>query len=322
MPENHALSGIIIINKPVGITSFQAVARIRKLLGVRKVGHCGTLDPFASGVLPICVGRATRVIRYMDVYDKAYRCTVRFGAFTDTQDREGKVIGGDMPSGEELLKLESEDFRRIRSLFSALPGEREQLPPMYSAIKIGGHPLYEYARKGISVERSARPIRIYDCILHDIWADESLHADFSVSCSKGTYIRTICNELGVQSGYGAYADALCRTACGPFSLKEAFTLEDIEALYREGRTAEFLLSEDLAIGHLPRIDVTSEEAFRIRQGQQMDFRQFEDRIRLTGTGNERIGTHIRAYCGERLVAIVLPDDKEGRRILRIERMLA
>src|SRR5664280_2365060 len=150
MTDKNSFSGIINVNKPVGLTSFQVVGRIRKLLGVKKVGHCGTLDPFASGVLPVCVGKATRVVRYMDGYDKTYRCTAHFGASTDTQDREGKVTGGRMPQEDELERMKADDFAALRKLFSELDGDKDQMPPMYSAIKMAGRPLYEYARQGIT----------------------------------------------------------------------------------------------------------------------------------------------------------------------------
>ncbi len=302
------------------MTSFQAVSRIRKILHVKKAGHCGTLDPFASGVLPVCVGKATRVVRYMDGYDKSYRCTVRFGAFTDTEDRDGKVVGGRMPSPEKLAALKAEDFSRIRRLFSELPGEKDQLPPMYSAIKKDGHALYEYARKGITIERETRRIRIHGCLLHGITAEEYLAADFTVSVSKGTYIRTICNGLGVDTGFGAYADALCRTVCGPFLLENSYNIEDIERLMLENRTDEFLLPEELAVRDMPRLIVNPEEASRIRLGQQMDLAQFDGRIRNSGVA-ESAALHYSVFFDGKLIAVVFPDEKEGREILRIERVL-
>jgi len=322
VPDIHAFSGIINVNKPVGLTSFQVVARIKKLLGVKKVGHCGTLDPFASGVLPVCVGKATRVVRYMDGYDKTYRCTVRFGAFTDTQDREGKIIGGKIPTQPELDAMKSDDFPQLRSLFRALNGEMDQLPPMYSAIKMGGHPLYEYARKGITLERETRKIHLYDCEVHNISADEHLTAEFSLSCSKGTYIRTICDELGVNSGFGAYADALERTRCGPFSIDQAFTLEELEQHKSDGQIAEFLLPEKLAVAHMPSFEVTEEEAAHIRLGQQQPFALFQERMLLGELDDISNKPHYAAYYMGSLLAIVLPDIKEDYKILRIERMLA
>ncbi|MEI8199432.1 MAG: tRNA pseudouridine(55) synthase TruB [Eubacteriales bacterium] len=322
MTDKNSFSGIINVNKPVGLTSFQVVGRIRKLLGVKKVGHCGTLDPFASGVLPVCVGKATRVVRYMDGYDKTYRCTVHFGASTDTQDREGKVTGGRMPSQVELEQMKTDDFAALRKLFSDLDGDKDQMPPMYSAIKMAGRPLYEYARQGITLERQTRQIRIYNCEVHSITADEMLAADFSLSCSKGTYIRTICDELGKDLGFGAYADALMRTRCGPFSIDSAFSLEDLERLSAAGQVSEFLLPEDLAVAHMPRFEVSEEEAAHIRLGQQMPLEIFEDRMILTDTDEMHIKPHFCAYYSGQLLAIVLPDEKEGRNILRIERMLA
>jgi len=302
------------------MTSFQAVARIRKILNVKKAGHCGTLDPFASGVLPVCVGKATRVVRYMDGYDKSYRCTVRFGAFTDTEDREGKIIGGRMPAVDELAAIQADDFSFIRKLFTELPGDKNQLPPMYSAIKKDGHPLYEYARKGITIEREMRRIRIYSCDVHSITADEFLSADFTVSVSKGTYIRTICNGLGVDTGYGAYADALCRTVCGPFLLENAYNIEDIERLVYENRTEVFLLPEALAVKDMPRLTVNPEEASRIRLGQQMDLAQFEGRM-IDSVGPKDTALHYSVFLDGKLIAVVFPDEKEGKEILRIERVL-
>lgn len=302
-------------------------------MGVKKVGHCGTLDPFASGVLPVCVGKATRVVRYMDGYDKTYRCTAHFGASTDTQDREGKVIGGRMPSPEELDQMKADNYSLLHGLFDRLDGEMEQMPPMYSAIKMGGRPLYEYARQGITLDRLARQIRIYDCTVHSITSDGILAADFSLSCSKGTYIRTICDELGRDSGFGAYADALMRTRCGPFLVETSFSLEEIERLIAAGQISDFLLPEDLAVAQMPRLEVSDEEAAHIRLGQQMPLELFQDRMNYPGSfdhndtdenDSDRSDIHPRycAYFGGQLLAIVLPDEKEGRKILRIERMLA
>ena len=322
MTGKELFSGIINVNKPVGLTSFQVVGKIRKLLSVKKVGHCGTLDPFASGVLPVCVGKATRVVRYMDGYDKTYQCTAHFGASTDTQDREGKVTGGRMPSKDELEQMKANDFADLRKLFSELDGDKEQMPPMYSAIKMAGRPLYEYARQGITLERLTRRIRIYNCEVHRIAADEMLTADFSLSCSKGTYIRTICDELGNDLGFGAYADALKRTRCGPFSIDSAFSLEDIARLFADGKVTEFLMPEDIAVAHMQRLEVSEEEAAHIRLGQQMPLEIFEDRLIILETDEKSIKHHYCAYYLGQLLAIVLPDEKEGREILRIERMLA
>jgi tRNA pseudouridine55 synthase len=295
---------------------------------VKKVGHCGTLDPFASGVLPVCVGTATRVVRYMDGYDKEYRCSVRFGAFTDTQDLEGKVIGGHNPSIVELHQMQKDDYSEIRSLLMEMQGDNDQLPPMYSAIKIGGRPLYEYARKGITIERQKRLIHIYSSKVHNITADDSISVDFSLSCSKGTYIRTICNELGEKTGFGAFAQSLQRTRCGPFSIRQAISLEQLEVWVRERKFSDFLLSENLAVAHLPRLEVSEDEAAHIRLGQKLPLDVFSDRLSLLDDVQESsFQQHTDkklycAYCNEKLIAVVYPDQSEERDILRIERMLA
>lgn len=264
----------------------------------------------------------------MDGYDKEYRCSVRFGAFTDTQDLEGKVIGGHKPSTEELHRMQMDDYAGIRALIEELQGDAQQLPPMYSAIKIGGRPLYEYARKGLTVERQKRIIRIYSSVVHGISADDSITVDFSLSCSKGTYIRTICNELGEKTGFGAYAQSLQRTRCGPFSIRQAITLEQLEAWVRERQFSSFLLPENLAIAHLSRLEVTEDEASHIRLGQKMPLDIFRERLTLVnpaidaGDTNGTDKMRYCAYCKQTLIAVVYPDRNEGLEVLRIERMLA
>lgn len=310
-------SGILLVNKPVGMTSFQVVSRIRKLCGVRKAGHCGTLDPFASGLLPVAVGRATRVVRYMDSYDKTYRCRVRFGAFTDTQDRDGVQTGGRLPTDSELRALEESDYEQIRRLILNLSGDRMQIPPMYSAVKSNGKPLYAYARQGITLERSERPIRIHHVEVHAIGVDEGLYADFSVSCSKGTYIRTLCDDLGRESGFGAYADALIRTRCGPYPLSDSHTLEELEEKKFRGELADLFLPEDSALSHLPSLFLSEEEEAAIRMGKLLDLSLFASRMTDCTTG---VRTVVRGNCGP--IAVVYPDIREGREILRIERVFS
>jgi tRNA pseudouridine55 synthase len=321
MISDTSLSGILLVHKPVGPTSFQVVSRVRRIFGVKKAGHCGTLDPFASGVLPVCIGKATRVVRYMDSYDKEYRCTVRFGSYTDTQDREGRLIGGREPSAEEMTKLIEEDYRPIRDLILSLPGELEQVPPMYSAVKIDGRPLYEYARKGITVVRQARLIRVFSSTVHGVSSENGLTADFTVACSKGTYIRTLCEMLGEKSGFGAHAQELCRTRCGPFSLQEAYTLDDLESMRNREELMRSLLSESSALTRFKQIRLTEEEAEHVRHGRQMDLSLFEERLR-EAFGEEETDSRICVYFNEAPLAVVFPDEKDGRQILRIERMFS
>lgn len=309
-----------MINKPVGMTSFQVVARVRKLLGTKKAGHCGTLDPFAQGLLPICTNRATRIIRYMDNYDKGYRCRLRFGAFTDTQDCEGTVVGGRKPTKQELEDLRQDDFATLRQLFDDLIGKHIQIPPMYSAVKVAGRPLYDYARKGITLERQGRNIEIYSCDIHEIVCDEELEIEFSVRCSKGTYIRTICDDLGQQTGWGAYALTLVRESCGPFNLTEACSLEVLEKAVFNNSAVQYCLPEEVAISHLPTIELTLEEAEAVKLGQIMPYSQVKDR--LPQINQDDLEPRFRAYHKAKLIAIMYVGNRDSQLVFRIERMLA
>lgn len=208
------MNGVIVIDKERGMTSFDVVAKIRKLAGTKKVGHTGTLDPDATGVLPVCIGNATRAADIMTGSDeKRYTALLRLGSATDTQDATGKVIArGDASAVTEEALAEA---------LSRFTGAQKQIPPMYSAIKIGGKKLCDLARSGISVEREARPIEIRSLtVLSRDGADVTL----DVSCSKGTYVRTLCHDIGEFLGCHAHMAALCRTQSGHFTLSDAVTL--------------------------------------------------------------------------------------------------
>ena len=266
--------GIIVVHKPAGMTSFAVVSKVRRLFHVRRAGHCGTLDPFAEGVLPVCVEKATAVVRYMENYDKKYKVVMRFGAQTDTQDVTGTVIGGRNPDEEERRAIAASGFCDLREAVARYSGEMEQLPPMYSAIKINGTPLYKYARQGIDVERARRKIRIHSAVLTDATVDPEFTASMDIHCSKGTYIRTICEELGQQLGYGAHATALCRTSCGPYTLEESVTLEELERIVASADDPWKLFGEtrgfhrtDSAIATMARLELTDADALKLVQGQ-------------------------------------------------------
>ena len=161
-------SGIVLIHKPRGMTSFGVVSRLRKLTGIRRIGHCGTLDPFAEGLLPVCIGRATAAVRYMDGYDKSYRVVVRFGSATDTMDPEGQVTNQYRWEKGELEQMSADGFSRLKEIVAQLVGEHQQTPPMFSAVKVSGKPLYRYAREGLTIERKTRRIVISAAELEDI----------------------------------------------------------------------------------------------------------------------------------------------------------
>ena len=210
--------GIINVNKPAGWTSQDVCSKLRHVLHIRKIGHTGTLDPMATGVLPVCVGKATRIIEYYDRDAKSYRASMKLGITTDTLDITGKVV--------ETAGYSNISEKAVREAFKAYTGHVEQIPPKYSALKIDGKRAYDLAREGKDFEIKAREIIIYDnsIIRIDLEAGE---IEFDVTCSKGTYIRTICDDIGRALGCGATMTALTRTASGYFRLEDSYTIEEI-----------------------------------------------------------------------------------------------
>jgi tRNA pseudouridine55 synthase len=273
-------SGLILINKPRGMTSFGVVSSLRKLTGIRRIGHTGTLDPFAEGLLPVCLGRATAVVQFMDGYDKSYRLGVEFGRATDTQDLTGSTVFEHLMTMADQQELIRSDFAMLRDAIDQLPGEHLQMPPMYSAVKIDGHKLYEYARKGQTVERKARPIRIYSAKLENVSLTEGiLRALIQIECSKGTYIRTIADDLGKILCFGAHANSLTRLRCGPFSLEQAFDLDELEnrrnachdqqAFVSHLNSQGLLLPVENAFVGFPAIELPEAAAIRLINGQPL-----------------------------------------------------
>ncbi len=325
-------SGLIIADKPEGMSSFSVVSMVRRLTGVKKVGHSGTLDPFATGVLPICIGRSTRLIRYLGNDSKEYRCTVRFGSFSETQDSEGTLYGGRRPDKRELESMRGDDFASLRKLFDALPGIVEQTPPAYSAVKVNGRKAYEYARKGIPVELKPRKVRIFDCKILNISSEAELEVEFLISCSKGTYIRAICEDLGKKSGFGAYAIQLRRTRCGAFGLDDAHSPEEIKQAFLTGHFNDLFTPEEICVRHLPAIALTEEEVEHLRNGRLLPLSEFSGRMagsKISNDENTELEAseeghdvpRFRAIFENRLIAIVYPSEVDDNNVLRIERML-
>ena len=215
------MDGLIIINKEKGISSFGVVSRVRKLFNTKKVGHCGTLDPEAMGVLPIMIGNATKVSKYLVEHDKEYCATVKFGVKTDTADEEGNVLKTDD------FRLKKEDKIKYVELLKSFYGKQEQLPPMYSAIKVNGKKLYEYARNGEEIQRNARRIEIYSIRLESLNFEEN-EMTFYVSCSKGTYIRTLCEDIAEKFGTIGYMKRLIRTRVDSFDIDHSVKLDELE----------------------------------------------------------------------------------------------
>jgi len=259
--------GILIIDKQAGMTSAGVVSRIRRLLKMKRVGHTGTLDPFATGVLPICFGRATRASAYMLHWDKRYQVDIRLGYATTTMDIEGEAILPIADMGECRKWLEDES--RIRQEIERLVEEKEQRPPMYSAIKHRGKPLYEYARQGIEIERPKRSIRVYESVFKNLLEDEQGFPIVSVELlvSAGTYIRSLADLLGQRLGCGAHAAALRRLSVGHFDLQKALTLEELETRIDSLDAHDWVIPVADVFTHWDQYPLTEEEAVRLSNGQ-------------------------------------------------------
>src|SRR5579885_3604415 len=253
------MDGIFNINKPVGMTSHDVVARVRRLTHQRRVGHAGTLDPAASGVLPICLGQATRAVEYLSEGGKAYRAAIVFGAVTDTYDAEGEVIRS------APVRLTREEIETVLPEFL---GQQMQFPPMYSAIKSGGQPLYKLARAGIEVSRQARPIEITRLDLLD-WQPPMLTLE--VECSKGTYIRSLAYDLGERLGCGAHLGGLVRLRSGPFTLDDSLTLEALEQALADGSWPNYLYAPDEALLDRQAVILGPATERRLLLGQDLRF---------------------------------------------------
>ena len=214
------INGVIIVNKHSGVTSFDIVFKMKKLFNTKKVGHTGTLDPMATGVLPILLGRSAKAAEYLTEHDKEYKAEIQLGITTDTEDISGKVLtrSDKLPDKEEFFAV-CEKF----------VGEIEQIPPMSSALKVGGKKLVDLAREGIEIERQARKINIYSLRAEEVDEKSGIYTLY-VKCSKGTYIRTLCADIGKNLGCGACMSALERTKSGDFSIDKAYTVEELEKL--------------------------------------------------------------------------------------------
>ncbi|MEW8012738.1 MAG: tRNA pseudouridine(55) synthase TruB [Candidatus Thiodiazotropha endolucinida] len=253
------ISGVLLLDKPEGMTSNKALQEVKFLYKAAKAGHTGSLDPLATGLLPICFGEATKLSAFLLDADKHYRVRVRLGETRTTADAEGEVIERADPSGvtEAMLREVLADFL----------GEQQQLPPMYSAIKHQGERLYKLARKGVEVEREPRTIRIHSLQLIDFSLPEF---EMDVHCSKGTYVRTLAEDIGKQLGCGAYVSGLRRTGVGPYDDRSMVTLDEVRHAFSEKlfkAMDDWLLPLESALAEWPQVDLTADAAFYMRQGQ-------------------------------------------------------
>jgi len=260
--RGRPVDGILLLDKPLGVSSNHALQSVKRLYEAAKAGHTGSLDPLATGVLPLCFGEATKFSQYLLDADKAYESTFVLGTVTDTGDAEGRVLENNNAS--DVTQSE------IVTALQAFEGEIEQIPSMFSAIKQGGQPLYKLARKGLEVERKARSVVIKTLQLRAFRGGERPEMDIYLECSKGTYVRSLAEDLGRLIGCGAFVSALRRTRAGPFGIDQSITLSALEGLKGAGDPGELdklLLPTDSALGSLPLVLLSESSGFYMRQGQ-------------------------------------------------------
>lgn len=254
--QRQAIDGVLLLNKPAGLTSNAALQKAKWLLNARKAGHTGTLDPFADGLLPLCFGEATKFSAYLLESDKHYRAVLKLGVTTATGDPEGEIL-----ARREVHVTPAE----IDAVLPRFTGDIEQIPPMHSALKHQGRPLYAYARAGVEIDRPARKVTIR--ALHLVEYDPP-RAVIDVLCSAGTYVRTLAQDIGTALGCGAHITALTRTATGGFTLEQAHTLDELECLAADQRTA-LLLPPDAMLMRLPAAALTAAEARALSWGRRV-----------------------------------------------------
>ena len=278
------MNGIINLKKEAGMTSHDAVFKLRKILGTKKIGHGGTLDPDVVGVLPIAVGKATRMVEFMQDEGKVYEGEITLGYSTTTEDAGGEIVA-------ETPVLSPLDETIVDEAIASLTGPITQIPPMYSAVKVNGRKLYEYARAGLEVERPERKVTIYSFERTSpiCYEDKLARFTFRVKCSKGTYIRTLSVDLGEKLGYAAHMSHLTRTSAAGLQLENALTLNEIEEKVQAGEL-DFLHPLEIGTGDLVKVNLTPEQAEEVRFGRFIELEQMENQLA--------------AFEGEKLLAIL------------------
>lgn len=286
------MNGVLNIFKPSGITSFDVVRAVKKVANTKKVGHTGTLDPLASGVLPICIGNATKIVDFIMNESKIYKSTLKLGVTTDTYDREGKILK------EEPVCLSDE---LIHQCVNSFVGTINQVPPMYSALKVNGQKLYELARKGIEIERNSREVHIYSINIETI---QIPYVTFKVHCSKGTYIRSLCYDIGEKLGVGALMWELEREKTGTFNIENSIHINSLTKDNLEWN----LISMDKALDKYPRVSINEQYEKLLINGVQIKDKRIMGHVDIT--------ILLRVYCNERFIGLGKRDE-EGFKILKL-----
>ena len=265
----QSINGIINVNKPPGITSMDVIRRIRRASGLRRVGHSGTLDPLASGVMVVALGVATRLLEYVTEFNKSYAAKIELGKSTDTYDGEGKILNSEL----EVSVSDSD----VRSAIQTLTGAQSQIPPMHSAIKVNGVKLYDLARKGITIDRAPRLVNLYDAYISDF---KSPDLELQLTCSKGFYVRAFANDLGIQLGCGAYLKELVRTSVGKFNIENSLNLDFIETNLQKNKSRILLHTLETVLDPIPKLQLDFDEAEKVQTG-----------ISIPAEGNHRAVTN-------------------------------
>lgn len=300
MISGGELCGIICVNKPQGFTSFDVIAKMRGILKIKRLGHAGTLDPMATGVLPVFVGRATKACDILPDHDKIYRAGFRLGVTTDTQDSTGTVT---CERNAEGISAE-----RIHEILKNFRGDIMQLPPMYSAVSVNGKRLYDLARQGIEVERDARPVTVYALELEEYDEAEKCGV-LTVSCSKGTYIRTLINDIGEALGCGGIMTSLVRTAACGFTLADCVTIGDMQAIAEGDRNfAEHIKPVEDVFSELPKLKLFGVQERMYRNGIKLD---------LTKIHTDINAVRICVYGEKGFIGTACPDRENG--VLRVDK---
>ena len=283
--------GILVVNKERGMSSHQVVAKLRRILGQSEIGHSGTLDPEATGVLVVGLGQATRSFQYMDEAVKIYRAELTLGQTTDTQDATGRII-----DTQPDMRIHRD---QLEQAIGRLTGEIHQVPTMFSAVKLHGQKLYDLARQGLEVEREARPIKVYHWQIVDPKSEYTYATQLTceITCSKGTYIRTLIHDLGQTLGCGAHMSALIRLRSGPFSLEDAVSLSGVAEYFAAGRIEELLFSINTALSHFIPIWPQNEDLPKLVHGGKLSFDRYP--------ASQNIGTLARALDNDSRVLAVL-----------------
>lgn len=273
------ITGIINIWKEAGMTSFDVVAKLRRIVGQKKIGHTGTLDPMAVGVLPVALGKATKICSHLEDQTKTYRAVMRLGVETDTEDMTGTVL-------QEAVVAVSETA--VREVIEGFVGDYMQVPPMYSALKVEGKKLYQLARKGIVIEREARLRQIYHIEIVEMALPL---VTFSVKCSKGTYIRTLCADIGRRLGCGAAMDSLIRSRVGSCDEKTAISLSHLNELAQRGELASVVMPIEAVLPEYPRLQVTEQEDRQVHNGGPLERPYQSDEILVYDSEKQLIGLY-------------------------------